>query len=169
MTQLVALAVAIGLLGAVATWFYLTVGSILIWAGFVAWACYFHTGGDEAALKKTIINNIFGVVCGWAAAVLILSVKMPLPLPVWAGIAVGLAAFILVMAAHNEMLSTIPAGVYGFGCTFAYLLQTPKMLDLSKLLAPSMENALIVVPISMAIGAVFGFASGKLGAMLKSK
>ena len=171
MTQLVALSVSIGLLGGVATWLYLTVGSILIWAGFIAWACFFHVGGDQAALQKTIINNIFGVVCGWGAAVLILAVPLAgvLTLPVWAGIAVGLAAFVLVLGAHLQWLNVIPAGVYGFGCTFGYLLQTPKMLDLSKLLAPSLENALIVVPISMALGAVFGFASGKLGAALKTK
>jgi hypothetical protein len=171
MTQLVALSVSIGVLGAVATWLYLTVGGILIWAGFIAWACFFHAGGDQAALQKTVINNIFGVICGWGAAVLILGVPLAgtLTLPVWAGIAVGIAAFILVMGAHIPLLSAIPAGVYGFGCTFAYLLQTPGKLALPKLMAPSMENALIVVPISMALGAVFGFASAKLGAALKSK
>ena len=60
MSQLVALAVSIGLLGGVATILYLKVG-LLIWAGFLAWACFFHSGGNNAALQSTIICNIFGL------------------------------------------------------------------------------------------------------------
>ena len=40
MSSLVALAVSIGVLGGVATVLYLKVG-LLIWAGFIAWACSF--------------------------------------------------------------------------------------------------------------------------------
>ena len=60
MNAIVATAVSVGVLGGVATWLFLSVGSILIWAAFAAWACYFHSGGDQAALKSTIICNILG-------------------------------------------------------------------------------------------------------------
>ena len=91
MSQLVALSVSIGVLGGVATWLYLTAG-LLIWAGFIAWACYFHSGADGAALKNTIVCNAFGSFCAWVAALIILSFPMAdtLGLPVWAAIVVGL-------------------------------------------------------------------------------
>jgi hypothetical protein len=169
MSQLVALSIAIAVLAAIATWAFLAVGSVLIWAAFLAWACFFHTGGDQNALKKTIVGNIFGVICGWVAAVVILGVPLAnsLTLPVWAGIVVGFTVVVLCLAAHAGLLNVIPASVYGYAATFAFLLQTPEKLTLPKLTSASMENALIVVPVSMVIGALFALASGRLGAALQ--
>ena len=74
MSQLVALSLSIGVLGGIATFVFLQfMPSYLIWAAFIAWACYFHTGGNTEALKKTIICNIFGAVCAWVAALLLTS------------------------------------------------------------------------------------------------
>ncbi len=169
MSQLVALSVAIAVLAGVATWGFLVVGGVLIWAAFLAWGCFFHTGGDQNALRKTIIGNIFGVVCGWIAAVVILAVPLAgaLSLPLWAAIVVFITVLGLCLGAHLEPFNVIPAAVYGYAATFAFLLQTPEKLALPKLLSASMDNALIVVPVSMVIGALFGFASGKLGAVLQ--
>lgn len=168
MSQLTALSVSIGILGAIATWLYLTVGGILIWAGFIAWACFFHCGGDTNALKNTIANNIWGCICAWAAALLILGVPMAdkLGLPVWAGICVGLLALVLCLGANIKAISVIPAGVYGFAASFAFLLQTPEMLSMANLTSLSLKNSLIVVPLSIIIGAIFGFVSGKVAGML---
>jgi hypothetical protein len=168
MTQLVALSLAIAVLGGIATWICLTIG-LLIWAAFIAWACFFASGGDTNALKKTIVDSIWGAICGWVAAMVILSVAAPLPLPVWAGIVVAVTVFILCAAAHVELLNNIPASVLGYAAVFAYLLQTPDALTTVKLTSPTMGNAFIVVVISLVLGAVFGFLSGKLGAALKSK
>ena len=71
MSQLVALSISIGLLGGIATFIYLKLG-LAIWAGFIAWACFFHSGGDGEALKKTILGNLFGIFCAAVAAVLLL-------------------------------------------------------------------------------------------------
>ncbi len=170
MSQLSALSLSIGVLGAVATWLFLTVGGILIWAGFIGWACYFHNGGTNEALKTTIICNIFGSLCAWAAAMLILGIPLAntLTLPVWAGICVGVLVWALCMAANIKALSSIPSSVYGFAATFAFLLQTPEMLSLANLTSLTLKNAFIVVSLSMVIGALFGYASGKVGAMLTS-
>jgi hypothetical protein len=164
--------VSVGILAGVATWFFLAVGSILIWAAFVAWACFFHSGGNEAALKSTIISNAFGVAVAWITAIVILAIPLAeaLTLPVWAAIAVAIAVGAYVLAAHVEALSSIPGTTYGYACTFAFLLQTPDKLSLDMLTSASLDNALIVVIISMVIGALFGFASGKLaGAMTKAE
>ncbi len=170
MSQLVALSVSIGLLGGIATILYLNLG-LLIWAGFIAWACFFHSGGDGNALRNTIVGNAFGAFCAWVAALIILHFPLAdsLTLPVWAGIVVGLTVMAMCLAAHIKAFSVIPASVYGYAATFAYLLQTADTMTKDKLMSASMANALLVVIISMAIGALFGFASGKLGGALAAK
>ena len=171
MSALVALAVSIGLLGAVATFLYMTLG-LAIWAGFIAWACFFHSGGDETALKRTIAGNIFGAVCAWVAAMLILNVPLgdSLGLPLWASIVVGLTVFVMVMASQVGALSVIPASVYGYAALFAYLLQTADAMVIGRLMGLDVRaNPLLVVVLSMVGGALFGWASAKLAATLSAR
>ncbi|MBI3150258.1 MAG: DUF1097 domain-containing protein [Betaproteobacteria bacterium] len=168
MSQLSAISLSIALLGGLATWGFLAVGGVFIWAAFVAWGCFFHTGGDEAALRNTLIGNAFGVLLAWGAALVILAVPMAgqLGLPLWAGLVVGASVWLLCSAARIKAFSVIPASVYGYASAFAFLLQTPDKLSLAKLLAPNLDNALLVVPLSMSIGAVLGYISAKLGGLL---
>tara|TARA_B100000686_G_scaffold344958_1_gene428573 strand:- start:599 stop:1114 length:516 start_codon:yes stop_codon:yes gene_type:complete len=171
MNAIVATAVSVGVLGGIAAWLFLSVGSILIWAAFAAWACYFHSGGDQAALKSTIICNILGVVAAWVAALVILAIPLAevLTLPVWAGVVVIITVAIYILLAQVEVFASVPGTTYGYACTFAYLLQTPDKLNLDTLTSVTMSNALIVVIISMVIGAIFAFVSGKwAAAMTKS-
>ena len=171
MNAIVATAVSVGVLGGIATWLFLSIGSILIWAAFAAWACYFHSGGDQAALKSTIICNILGVVAAWVAALVILAIPLAevLTLPVWAGIVVIITVAIYILLAQVEVFASVPGTTYGYACTFAYLLQTPDKLNLDTLTSATMSNALIVVIISMVIGTIFAFVSGKwAAAMTKS-
>ncbi len=171
MSALVATALSVGVLAGVATWIFLSAGSILIWAAFVAWACFFHCGADNAALKTTIVGNIFGVIAGWVAALLILNIPLAdsLGLPLWAGIVVLVTVVIVCLASSIPALSSIPASVYGYACAFAFLLQTPKALSTEALLSPNLDNVLIVVVVSMVIGAVFGWVSAKgIGMLAKS-
>ena len=160
--------VSIGILAGVATWIFLSAGVILIWAAFVAWACFFHSGGDEAALKSTIVCNIFGVICAWIAAIVILAIPLAetLTLPLWAAIVVAVTVAAYTIAANITLLSSIPATTYGYACTFAFLLQTPDKLSIDMLSSASLNNALIVVIVSMVIGALFGFATGKFATVL---
>jgi Protein of unknown function (DUF1097) len=170
MSSLVALAVSIGVLGGVATILYLKVG-LLIWAGFVAWACFFHAGGDTAAFTNTVFCNVFGAFCAWVAALIILSFPMAdtLTLPVWAGIVVGITVMLMVLGAKIPAFSTIPASVYGYAAVFAYLLQTPDALNKAKLVSMGLGNAFFLVVISLVLGAVFGLVSAKMAAALTAK
>jgi hypothetical protein len=170
MSQLVALSVSIGLLGGIATVVYLKVG-LLIWAGFIAWACFFHSGGDSNALKSTIVGNAFGAVCAWVAALIILSFPLAdtLTLPVWAGIVVGLTVLVMCLAAHIKAFAAIPASVYGYAATFAFLLQTADTMTKDKLMSAGLGNAVIIVIVSMAVGALFGLASAKMSGALAAK
>jgi hypothetical protein len=171
MSQLTALSLSIGLLGGIATYGFLSVGGVLIWAAFVAWGCFFHTGGDDNALRGTIIGNIFGALAAYVAAMIILTIPGAdkLGLPLWAGLVVGVTVFVICIAAQIKAFSVIPANVYGYACTFAFLLQTPDKLNVAALTSVGFNNAFIVVVVSMIIGAGFGFLSGKLASMLTAK
>jgi hypothetical protein len=171
MSQLVALSLSIGLLGTVATILFLKIG-LAVWAGFIAWACFFHSGGDIEALKKTIIGNIFGVFCAWLAAVVLLSLPLAetLGADVWAGVVVGITVTGMCLAAHIKAFSTIPASVYGYAATFAYMLQTAQSMVIAELTSTSFsKNAFLYVVSSMVLGALFGLASAKLAGALTKK
>jgi hypothetical protein len=171
MDMITALAVSIGLLGGIFAWLILgPIGALGLTfpAGFIGWASFYHSGGKEAGLQKAIVNNVFGVIMGWIALLLVTQIPLAatLGLPVWAGICVAVTVFIMVIAAKNQMLSDIPAGVFGYATVAAYALVGNK---LGVLTAPSFENPLINIVISMVIGAVFGYVSQKAaGAVAKA-
>ena len=166
-----ALAVSIGLLAGVATWLFLgPMGGLglSLWAAFVAWASFYHCGGKEAGLQKTIVHNIFGAVLGWLALLAIsqMSLGTTLGVPLWAAICVAISVFVLVMAAKNAMFSDIPAAVFGYASIAALALAGGK---LSAVTSGSLENPLINIVISMVIGALFGYVSEKVAGAIVQK
>jgi hypothetical protein len=122
MSKLTALSVSIAVLGGV--WAYLALGmlagSVLVWAGFIAWGCYFHTGGDNAALQKTIAGMIYGAVLAGVALYLVGSNPLALPADVVAAVYIAITVFFLVIVAGQTMLSVVPANVYGYAATAHY-------------------------------------------------
>jgi hypothetical protein len=158
------LALSIGGLGGVATWlaFGPLSGLVVIWGIFVAWGAFFHSGGDSAALRSTIICGILGAVL--AGAALFLAGILPLG-GLAAPVAVGLMVFVLVMLASVPAFSTIPATVYGFALTAAYALTTSG----ASVTAVSASNPVVVISLSIIAGAVFGLISGKLSALISGE
>lgn len=173
MTALIALSISISFLGGVATWLALgpLSGFVLIWTIFIAWGAFFALGGNNDAIKNTIVCAIFGIVCAWLTALIILTVPLSevLTLPVWAGVAVGVSALIFCLAAHIGFLSAIPATVFGYASAFAYILQTQNQLSVEALTTINSSNVIVVISASIIIGTFFGFASGKLSAVLGPK
>ena len=57
MDVLVALAISIGIL--IAGWTYVALGvaALPVWAGIVAWGCFFAAGGKTTGLTKTIAST----------------------------------------------------------------------------------------------------------------
>ncbi|HSE57608.1 MAG TPA: DUF1097 domain-containing protein [Nitrospiraceae bacterium] len=168
MSQLVALSLSIALLGGVATFLLRAIG-LAVWAAFIAWACFFHSGGDGKALKQTIIGNAFG--CCIAYVALWLVVASPLG-GSEAGIAVIVAITVLVLclAAHVPALSSIPASVYGYASTVAFFLLTAQAKAIAMLTDIDYHtNPLLLIVLSMVAGALFGFASAKLAGALAKK
>ncbi len=159
-----ALAVSIGLLGAVATYLFLTIGTIQIWIAFIGWASFYHCGGGVDGLRKSVAANLWGVVMAFIALLLITQVNTGLPGPLWPSIVVGITAGILVLGARIEALSVIPATVYGYASTAGYGL-----LSGAALTTFNLANPLICVAISLVIGGCFGIVSEKFAAMLKGE
>jgi len=163
MSGLVALALSIGGLGGVATWlaFGPLAGFVTIWAIFIAWGSFFHSGADNAALKNTITAGIFGAVMAGIAFILMGAVSLgdTLTAPVW----VGVTVFVLVMGSKIPAFSAIPVAVYGYAATAAYAIHVGGSTS-----AADATNPVIVIALSFIVGAVFGMVSGKLaGALTK--
>lgn len=110
MDALVALALSIGIL--IAGWTYLALGvaALPVWAGIVAWGCFFAAGGKNEGLVKTIASNLSGVLWAFVALYLWNSLGGGVPL---LSLLVGLAAFIMVVQAKIPALGFIPGAFLG--------------------------------------------------------
>ena len=175
MKQLVALSVSIAVLAII--WAYLALaplnGYVLVWAGFIAWGCYFHSGADGKALSKTIAGTCYGALIGWIALLIIVNVGVPGLGALWPAIVVGVTVFLLVIVASIDLLSVVPANVYGYAAIVAYALHQPSVDPgvgpLKNLTSASFANPLILLIVSLVIGAFFGLFSGKLAGALTKK
>lgn len=164
MDIITALAISIGLLGAVATYLFLTIGTLQIWIGFIGWASFYHCGGGSAGLTKSVAANLWGVVCAFVALLVITQVNPGLPGVLWPSIVVGVTAAILVLGAKIEAFSVIPATVYGYASTARYGLlsgASPTEINLA--------NPLICVSLSLVIGGLFGIVSEKFAGIIKGR
>ncbi len=168
--KLTALSLSIGGLVGVAT--FLAVGPasgiFFIWAATIAWAAYFFLGATKEALINTIVCGIFGVFMAWFTAVLLTNIPPTavLGFPLMAAITVAIAVVVLCLAANFPQLASIPTSVLGYSATFAYLLQTPDKMNQDVLLGISLSNPLLVISISIVVGAYFGQWSAQLSAKL---
>jgi len=171
MNKLTALSVSIALLAGLAA--FMAVGPLsgfyLIWAATIAWAAYFFLGADKQALINVIVCGIFGVVMAWIGAYQITSIPADamLGFPFMAGLAVTASVLVMCLAANIPQLACIPASVLGYSCAFAFLLQTPGQLTAAELMSIDLDNILVIMPVSIAIGAFLGQTSAKFAAQLE--
>jgi hypothetical protein len=165
MSKLTALALSIAVLGGV--WAFLALGplagSVLVWAGFIAWGSYFHTGGDGAALQKTMVGMIYGAMVAGVALALVVANPLGLAAAIAAPVYVAVTVFFLVIVAGINLLSVVPANVYGYAATAGYALST-NTANLTT--TPDLTNPVLLVALSVVIGTLFGAASGKLAGIL---
>ena len=78
-TQVITLSVSIAVFGGI--WAFLALGPlsgfVLVWAGFIGWGCFFHSGANTNALVKTIAGNAYGALVAWVALLIIVNVPVP--------------------------------------------------------------------------------------------
>jgi len=178
MPQLVALSLSIAVLGGIWAFIALKLG-LLVWAGVIAWGCYFHTGGDQKALIKTICGNVYGIIVAWIALLIIFKAGVADMGLIPIAIVVAVTVFFLVIVASIDQLSAVPANVYGYAATVAWSLSAPSVAGatpdvvgtgpLQSLTAPSLANPLVVLIVSMVIGAIAGYISGLAAGALGKK
>ena len=96
---------------------------LVVPAAFVAWGMFFAAGGDNAALKKVGIANVFGVA---AALIMIVLAAASAGLPDFWGISlwVGIMAGVLVLLAALGDWYFIPATFGAFASTVFWWLAT---------------------------------------------
>jgi hypothetical protein len=156
MDVLVALAVSIGIL--IAAWTYIALGTaaaLPVWAGIVAWGCFFAAGGKMTGLTKTVASNLSGVF--WAFVALYLSASLP-------GIGglsflVGVAALFMVLQSKIPALSFIPGAFLGAATAVSVVVGAE-----GKFPHPWMRTIIALV-----LGAVFGYLSEMLAGAIARK
>jgi hypothetical protein len=163
MNIITALAIVIGALAAVATWLCLgTELGLQVWALFIGWGSFYHCGGKETGLKNSAVNHIWGAV---VAAITLVVVALVGGSVVVTSIIIGVSVVILVLGAHLPLLSTIPAGVYGYAATAGFCLLTA--VKLGDPLAVIKAAGITVV--SMIVGNLFGWVSEKLAGLIAAE
>ena len=175
MTQVIALSLSIAVLGGI--WAFLALGPlsgfVLVWAGFIGWGCFFHSGANTNALVKTIVGNAYGALVAWVALLIIVNVPVP-------GLGAGLASDRrrrhCFLPGHRRLDRSAVRGtgnVYGYAALVAYSLHQPSAAPatgpLQNLVSPSFANPLVLLIVSMVIGALFGYASDQLAKVLPTK
>jgi hypothetical protein len=164
----VALALVIGVIGAVIT--YLYVGplaglGLMVPATFIGAASYFAAGGDTAALAKSVPANVWGIVCGTVTLVLLGLATSPIVV----GLIVGGLTAVFILGALVPALGFVPGSVFGFATTVMFgLLTGASGTDFALPTGP-----FTVMLISFLVGGAFGWVSsvlaGKLLAATSSK
>jgi hypothetical protein len=149
MDALVALGLAIGIL--IAGWTYVAVGvaALPVWAGIVAWGCFFAAGGKTEGLVKTIAANLSGVF--WAFIALFLWNRLGGGVPLLS-LLVGVAAFAMVLQAKIPALGFIPGAFLGAATAVSVVVGA--------------NGTWINTIIALVAGAVLGYLSEMLAGMI---
>lgn len=167
MNLLHALALSIGVIGGIVSWAILgPLGgtAIQLWAIFIGWGAYYHSGGTLEAVKKNTPTVVLGCVISWTVLVGTVNLGGSLGVPGAAGVCVAVGAAVAVLAAKIPMFSTIPVTFYGFACVASYALQSDK---LGSLFAASLaDNPAINIIVSLLIGTIVGYVSETAGGTL---
>ena len=153
MDVLVALAVSIGIL--IAAWTYIALGTaaaLPVWAGIVAWGCFFAAGGKTTGLTKTIASNLSGVL--WAFLALTAANSFGGGLPVLS-VCVGVAALFMVLQSKIAVLSFIPGAFLGAATAVSVVVGA--------------KGTYTGTVIALVAGAVFGYLSEMLAGAIARK
>jgi hypothetical protein len=152
MDVLVALAVSIAILIAGWTYVALELAALPVWAGIVAWGCFFAAGGKTTGLSKTIAANLSGVL--WAFLALTAWKSLGGGVPVLS-VLVGLAALFMVLQSKIAALSFIPGAFLGAATAVGVVVGA--------------NGSWTKTIIALVVGAVLGYVSELLAGAMSRK
>lgn len=156
-----ALSISIGVLGGVATLLTAEVLDVPVWVIFIAWASFFIVGGGKAGLVRSVASNVTGIAIATATLLVIDALDGG---SVVAAICVGLGSAAMVQASKVELLSTIPAIVWGFASTVGTQAVTGTPIT-----EGSIDNPALIAAVAMVLGALFGIVSERVGAAMTAE
>lgn len=156
MDVLVALSISIGILIAVWTYVAIGVAALPVWAGIVAWGCFFAAGGKTAGLTKTIASNLSGVV--WAFLALYAARALGGGTPVLS-VCVGVAALFMVLQAKVPALSFIPGAFLGAATAVSVAVGA----------GTTFAHPWIKTIIALVVGALLGYLSEMLAGSMSRR
>jgi Protein of unknown function (DUF1097) len=166
LSPLAAAALAAALVAAASVLAFSAMPALFVWAAFIGWASYDHSGATLQAALRSSAALIFGVVMAWAVAVVVAAGILPLSASLATAVTAGIASFLIVLASAGPILSIVPATFYGFASTFAYLSLVPGAFTINAMTGLNLKNAIVAVPISLLIGTGLGIAQGWLASVL---
>jgi len=166
LSTLTAAALAAALVAAASVLAFSAMPHLFVWAAFIGWASYDHSGATPQAALRSSAALVFGVVMAWAVAVVVTTGALPMTAPKATAVAAAVASFLIVLASALPILNTVPATFYGFASTFAYLSLVPEAFTINAMTALNWQNAIVAVPISLLIGTCLGIAHGRLAQLL---
>jgi hypothetical protein len=138
-------------------------GLLSLWCLFITWGGYFANGADANSVKVTLGGSILGVVLGCICVACILSIPLgSLNIPLWVAIFVAIFTYM----SKIPLFAALPSTVNGFGCVFAYVLQTEGMLSMGVLTGFNFTNPAILLTVSVIAGVAIGVASNKVTGLI---
>ncbi|MCM3846758.1 MULTISPECIES: DUF1097 domain-containing protein [Pseudonocardia] len=160
----VALALVIGVAGAVIAYLYLGPLSglgLFVPATFLGAATFFAAGGDRPALVTALATNVWGIVTGTVMLVLAGLTTNPALL----GLIIGGMTAVFILGALVPVLGFVPGAVVGFATTAAFgLLSGASGTDFSLPTGPFTVMLLSFVVGSVVLGYGCSLVVGRLTA-----
>ncbi|MCF7553413.1 DUF1097 domain-containing protein [Pseudonocardia sp. WMMC193] len=156
-----ALAVSVGVLGAVSTWLTATVLPVPVWVLFLAWASFFFCGGGRAGAVRGLLCNLAGIVI---ATLTLLVVTAGGGSVLLLGAAVGVGSAAMMLSSRIGVLAAAPAIVFGFAMTVGTIAATGTPIT-----TVSATNPALLAAAAAVAGVVFGLASEWLAGMLRGR
>jgi Protein of unknown function (DUF1097) len=166
LSPLAAKALAAALVAAACVLAFSAMPHLFVWAAFIGWASYDHSGAIPEPALRSSAALVFGVIMAWAVAVVAAAGTLPLTGPVATAVVAGVASFLIVRASAAPILSIVPATFYGFASTFAYFSLAPGAFTISAMTDLSCKNVILAMPLSFVIGTGLGIVQDWLARML---
>lgn len=159
-------ATSAAILAGLSVWAFAHLPGLWVWAAFVGWASYDHSGADRRAFFTSSTCMVFGVVMAWLVAFVVVTGVVPLDAGMTSALAAAAASFVIVCASRWLPFSNVPATFYGFASSFAFLLLDPAAFSIDAMIATDLRNVLLCIPLSLLSGSLLGVLHRKFAALL---
>ena len=156
-----ALALSIGVLGAVAVLLTGAVVLVPVWVVFIAWASFFILGGGMNGLVRSVVSNLTGLVIATVTVMVSQGLGMGLLLT---AVAVGAGSAAMVLVSRASLLGAIPAIVWGFASTVGTVAVTGRGV-----LTASIGNPALMAAVALVLGGLFGIVSERVAQVLSAE